>query len=203
METLDQPGARPLLIVGGDLALDFANTVDDPGGPAAFDHLGDVGRCLTWARHVGVPAPSGVAATGADLRRLHQLRNVVQSGFTAVAHGRPFPDPEWRELRRAVAHALAHAELVAGDRVELRWPAGDLGAVGDAVARAAYALLTGDELHRLKHCGACHWLFLDRSKNGSRRWCSMEDCGTSMKMRRYVARRAARRATPAPQPVTD
>jgi predicted RNA-binding Zn ribbon-like protein len=37
-------------------------------------------------------------------------------------------------------------------------------------------------------------LFLDRSKNGSRRWCSMDDCGTDLKKRRYVATRAARRA---------
>ena len=62
-----------------------------------------------------------------------------------------------------------------------------------AVAVAAYDLLTGGQLHRVKHCAQCHWLFLDRSKNGSRRWCSMEDCGASVKMRRYVARRAARR----------
>ena len=68
---------------------------------------------------------------------------------------------------------------------------------GDAVARAAYDLLTGDHLARVKVCAGCHWLFLDRSKNGSRRWCSMEDCGTSAKMRRYVARRAARRASSA------
>ena len=49
METLEQAGARPLLIVGGNLALDFANTVDDPGGPADFDHLGDAGRSIAWA----------------------------------------------------------------------------------------------------------------------------------------------------------
>ena len=51
METLEQAGARPLLIVGGNLALDFANTVDDPGGPADFDHLGD-------APAPSLPAPS-------------------------------------------------------------------------------------------------------------------------------------------------
>ena len=58
METLEQPGARPLLIVGGNLALDFANTVDDPGGPADFDHLGDADRCLAWARHFRLLAPA-------------------------------------------------------------------------------------------------------------------------------------------------
>ncbi len=200
METLEQAGARPLLIVGGNLALDFANTVDDPGGPADFDHLGDAARCAAWARHFGLLEPSvGEGPTAvSDSRRipadLHRLRDAVQSGFTAVADGRPFPEAAWQELRRALAHAVGHADLVtAGDRVRLGWPTGDFGCVADAVAVAAYDLLTGDQLHRVKHCAQCHWLFLDRSKNGSRRWCSMEDCGGSVKMRRYVARRAARR----------
>ena len=97
-----------------------------------------------------------------------------------------------------MAHAVAHADLaVDGERVVLRWPGDGLGAIGDAVAQAAYDLLTGDHLARVKVCAGCHWLFLDQSKNGSRRWCSMEDCGTSAKMRRYVARRAARRASAA------
>ena len=101
-----------------------------------------------------------------------------------------------------MAHAVAHADLaVDGERVVLRWPGDGLGtvggAVGDAVSQAAYDLLTGDHLARVKVCAGCHWVFLDQSKNGSRRWCSMEDCGTSAKMRRYVARRAARRASAA------
>jgi predicted RNA-binding Zn ribbon-like protein len=203
VETFESVDARPLLIVGGHLALDFANTVDDPGGPADFDHLGDVERALAWARHYGVLDQSSLQhadpAAQADLRRLHQLRETVQSGFTAVAHGEPFPASVWRELRQAVADAIAHADLAAvPDRVELCWPGGGLDGVGDAVAQAAYTLLTGGQLTRIKRCAECHWLFLDQSKNGSRRWCSMEDCGTSTKMRRYVARRAARRAAAGP-----
>ncbi len=197
METFTRADARPLLIVGGHLALDFANTFDDPGGPADFDHLGDVERARAWARHYGLlngsaPRP----ADPGDLEHLRRLRDTVQSGFTAVAHGEPFPDTAWRELRPAVAEAIAHADLAADpDRVRLSWPGGGLGSVGDAVAHAAYTLLTEGRPERVKRCAECHWLFLDQSKNGSRRWCSMEDCGTSTKMRRYVARRAARRAT--------
>jgi predicted RNA-binding Zn ribbon-like protein len=195
METLEQDGARPLLVVGGNLALDFANTVDDPGGPADFDHLGDAERCAVWARHFGLVAGPAAAGDQRAAARLRRLRDVVHTGFTAVADGHPFPDAAWRELRRAVAHAVGRADLaVVGDRIRLHPPGGDLGAVADAVALAAHDLLTGDQLHRVKHCAQCHWLFLDRSKNGSRRWCSMDDCGGAVKMRRYVARRAARRS---------
>jgi predicted RNA-binding Zn ribbon-like protein len=53
--------------------------------------------------------------------------------------------------------------------------------------------LTSGPLGRVKGCAGCNWLFVDESKNKSRRWCSMEECGTHAKMRRYVARRAAKR----------
>jgi predicted RNA-binding Zn ribbon-like protein len=61
------------------------------------------------------------------------------------------------------------------------------------VAYAATELLTSGPLGRVKNCAGCNWLFVDESKNRSRRWCSMEECGTHAKMRRYVARRAAKR----------
>jgi predicted RNA-binding Zn ribbon-like protein len=60
-----------------------------------------------------------------------------------------------------------------------------------AVARALADLLTSPRLHRVGRCegvGDCGWLFLDTTKNGSRRWCSMAGCGSRAKMRRYYAR---------------
>ena len=62
------------------------------------------------------------------------------------------------------------------------------------MAYAAWELLTSGPLGRVKRCQACPWLYLDQSKNGSRRWCSMDDCGKAVKMSRYVAKRAAARA---------
>ena len=59
----------------------------------------------------------------------------------------------------------------------------------------ATRLLIDGPLDRLKACDGCNYLFIDESKNRSRRWCDMTTCGTAEKMRRYVARRAAKRAT--------
>jgi predicted RNA-binding Zn ribbon-like protein len=61
------------------------------------------------------------------------------------------------------------------------------------LAVAAVDLLRTGPLGRLKVCAECRWLFLDRSRNGSRLWCSMNECGGRSKMRRYRARRATRR----------
>ncbi|MGH2700601.1 MAG: CGNR zinc finger domain-containing protein, partial [Actinomycetota bacterium] len=61
------------------------------------------------------------------------------------------------------------------------------------VVQAAIELLTSDALQRVKRCGRCSWLFLDATKNRSRRWCSMEGCGTNEKSQRFVERRRAGR----------
>jgi predicted RNA-binding Zn ribbon-like protein len=61
------------------------------------------------------------------------------------------------------------------------------------VTHAAVELLADGRLERLKVCANCRWLFLDQSRNRSRRWCSMADCGTAVKMERFVERRRVRR----------
>ena len=62
-----------------------------------------------------------------------------------------------------------------------------------AVARAAAALLTGPGLERVRACPGvgCGWLFLDTSRNRSRRWCDMRDCGNRAKARRHYQRSRA------------
>jgi predicted RNA-binding Zn ribbon-like protein len=58
------------------------------------------------------------------------------------------------------------------------------------VVRAAADLATSAELSRIRECGSdtCFWLFLDRSKNGTRRWCDMKVCGNRAKARRHYQR---------------
>jgi predicted RNA-binding Zn ribbon-like protein len=78
---------------------------------------------------------------------------------------------------------MASADL-AGAPLQLSFKGADR--ILGPVAWAAMDLLRSDELDRLKQCPAhdCHWLFLDRSKNGSRRWCEMSTCGDRAKKRR-------------------
>jgi predicted RNA-binding Zn ribbon-like protein len=70
--------------------------------------------------------------------------------------------------------------------------------VADRVAQDAVDLLSGIELARLGRCpvedGGCGWLFLDHSRNRSRRWCTMENCGTGAKATRLTERRRRSRA---------
>ena len=197
---------RPLLIVGGNLALDLANTVDEPGLPTEFDHLRDPATALglggagrsAGPRAAGGAGPVGRAAApdraAAELRRLRRLRRAVVDVFGAIADQGAVPEPAGRSVRRAAGEAVAGARLdLAGDRMRPTWELDTLEALGRPLAYAAWDLLTSGPLGRVKRCDACPWLYLDQSKNGSRRWCTMEDCGKAVKMRRYVAKRAAAR----------
>ncbi|WP_308257988.1 CGNR zinc finger domain-containing protein [Pseudonocardia lacus] len=179
----------------------LVNTVDDPGGPQHHDHLGTADDIGAWAEAVGALAPERArrlaanAEEAADLvRRAQDLRTAVAGFFGAAADGTDLAAP-WRALRPVVAEAVAHAELVGEPGATTHdWshlPAAD--ALLLAAAGAAGRLAVAPGLARIKRCGACPWVFLDRSKNGSRRWCDMGDCGTARKMERYTARRAARR----------
>jgi predicted RNA-binding Zn ribbon-like protein len=137
-------------------------------------------------------------------RRALRVRGYLFELFQAVAAGRPPPDRCVAALRGDEAEALARAELVTGHG-GFRWSWArddDLARPVRQVVHAAVELLTAQpggrsDVGRIKRCGGCPWLFVDESKNRSRRWCSMDNCGTDEKVRRYVARRAAARRTPA------
>ncbi len=211
METLPVEH-RPLLIVGGHLALDLANTVDEPGLPTEFDHLQHPPTVLAWAERAGLLdsrqrdelahyAERTPDRAATELRRLHRLRRAVQDAFGAVADQIDIPEPGWVALRRAAAEAVAAARLDRrGDHGQPSWELDSLDALGRPLAYAAWDLLTSGPLNRVKRCPACPWIYLDQSKNGSRRWCTMDDCGKAVKMQRYVAKRAAARRAAAYQP---
>jgi predicted RNA-binding Zn ribbon-like protein len=173
--------AADLELVGGNLALDLANTRD--GHAPARDYLETPEDLVAWARHA---AGLTVDADDAVLARVLGLRRTVEAVFRAVAEGAEPPRDDLAEL--VTAHADAPGSLVrAGDHYELAWERDIVG----PVAAAAIDLLRTGPLDRLKLCEGCPWLFLDLSRNHSRRWCSMNVCGGTLKMRRYRARKRA------------
>jgi len=209
---------RQLPIVGGHLALDFANTVDDPDGLEQYDHAGSYPELAGWAARIGIlrldqadelleTAEERPRAASNALQRAHDLRLILNEIFGEIAAINSGDSAsvaaEWPELRQFVTEALTHADLdlhlpPAEDRghaaYKLTWPmTAQLDSVLWPISVAALDLLTGPQLHRLKKCAGCPWVFLDQSKNLSRRWCAMNDCGTHEKIRRYVSRRAARK----------
>ena len=203
-ESATAAAPRPLLIVGGHLALDFTNTVDDPLGPNRWDHVDDYPGLLEWADRVDIlTTGSRKALTAAARRRpdraaavvqqTAELRSALAEVFDAVLDGGDL-ERGWARAKPFFREAVDRASVGRGpSHLLLQWELDQLESLLWPLADAGRRLLTSPELSRLKRCAACPWLFLDHSRNHSRRWCSMEDCGTSEKMRRYVAKRASRR----------
>lgn len=200
---------RELPIVGGHLALDFANTVDDPLGPARHDHAATYRDLLRWSVKVGTVTDAQAAEllctaarraqdAAATLAQAHELRDTLNDIFGGIADDTPATTERWPRLRPFVANAYANATLrqSAPNAYRWSWSQVDPAMVLHPIAVAAADLLLSADLSRVKRCARCPWLFLDKSKNHSRRWCDMNDCGKAQKVERYVARRAAARRHP-------
>ena len=190
---------------GGHVALDFANTVGWHASDSPYEWLTDYPALLAWAWQASVlPADHarrllGVAArepaeAAAALERARGLREVIYRIFTAVSRGARAAPGDMRALDVAYAAASDHLHLAwhrDGPSWEWAFAPGALDAPLWPVARAAAELLTGEERRQIRECGGegCGWLFLDESRRGNRRWCSMGDCGNRAKARRHRARR--------------
>jgi predicted RNA-binding Zn ribbon-like protein len=200
----------PPRYIAGDLALDFVNTAAWGAAGPYNERLVDYPALTRWAEGAGSLPPRTArrlrrraaaqpAAAAAVLARARALRLSLMRIFRAVAAGRA-PGPELARLDAAVRAATRHRRLTrraraAGAAAAWEWAGGDarLDAVLWPVALAGAALLTSEEAARVRVCGGedCGWVFVDRSRNGLRRWCEMEVCGTRAKSRRRAARRAA------------
>jgi predicted RNA-binding Zn ribbon-like protein len=194
-------------LTGGALCLDLANTVDNRLTEPK-ELLPSYASLLAWGRQAGVldeasaralarEAASRPAAALAALRRAREAREAIYAVFSALAGGAPPPPSALAALNAALPGALARLRLRARDGAPFEWAWDDAGRPLDRVLwpalRSAAELLTGGELPRLRLCAAeeCGWLFLDHSKNATRRWCDMRVCGNRSKVRRFYARRKA------------
>ena len=190
------------------LCLDFTNTANWHASEYPVEELVAYGDLAAWALKVGLltepeaqrltrVAARHPAEAAAVLERAHTLREAVYRLLSAIAH-RQATDPSDLELvNTEVPVALAHARLMpAAYGYALQWlPASGVEALDRPLWPVAYSaadLLTHPELlSRVGECAddrGCGYLFLDMTKNRSRRWCDMNDCGNRAKARRHYQR---------------
>lgn len=188
-------------LVGGDPSLDFLNTIHDWTMAAPRDYLPDFGAALRFGVAAGVLSRAEAAqlstlSPGREVARLHELRATLERILRArLAHRSPARD-DLDAIDHQAAEAARHARLEASrTRMRRAIPAVEPAALRWRLVEAAIALLTSDRWTRVKACPTCGWFFVDVSKNGSRRWCSMAMCGGLAKASRYYWRtRKARSA---------
>ena len=190
---------------GGRTCLDFSNTVTWSGDLTVNERLGSYGDLVEWAERAEVLSESGARrlrraaradpdAAAAALREARALREAIHEVVTARAERRDPGAAAAETLNRFLGRALGRLRLgVEGDACS--WTFVDQGDELDRmlwpVAWSAASLLTSAEASLVRTCAnaQCGWLFVDRSRNRSRRWCDMKGCGNMAKARRHYARK--------------
>jgi len=191
----------------GRLCLDFANTVRARPLSDRIEYINKYEDLLEWSRQATILTPGEATVLAREAgRRTRQaaetlaqaivLREAIHALFSARAAGLPAPPSDLRTINEAIGRAMSHAGLTpSGSRFEWSWPEAplDLDRVSWWVARSAAELLTSSDLTFVRECAGydCGWLFMDTTKNRSRRWCNMSTCGNRAKGRRHYERSRA------------
>lgn len=185
--------------------LEFTQTVGWAERDRPDDELTSYEALLGWAERRGVLDPAeaerlrrAAAARRKEaarvLKRAIALRAVIYRLFSAVGRDQPLAEPDLQELNSVLPDANRRLGVVrTGAGFEWDWLEDrdqPLDRVLWPIIRSAARLLTSSELKRVRLCDAddCGWLFVDASRNRSRRWCDMSDCGNRAKARRYRER---------------
>jgi len=196
-------------IIAGALCLDFINTLDNrPVPERREDLIQSYEDLLDWATQAGdlSAAQLGVLLREAESHprdaaavraRAGELRECLYRIMTAVARNRRVSEDDVREFNVYLGKALSHIELRPmrkGFRLSLAEDRPQLDSVLWPIVRSASDLLSSHDVELVRECGddTCRWLFVDRSKNHSRRWCDMRICGNRMKARKFYRRQGNR-----------
>jgi predicted RNA-binding Zn ribbon-like protein len=192
--------------VAGHASLDFVNTVGARGyaDRVLREKLADYPTLLSWSRLAGLSSIREMRRLRSAARhdpkraarvlgRALRLREALYRIFKSLIEGRRFPTADVNILRKELRTARARQRLlVSGAGFAWRWDDSEdaLDAPLWRVSQSAADLLTSADLGKLRQCGGdeCGWLFLDTSRNRTRRWCDMKDCGNRAKVRRFRRR---------------
>ena len=190
-------------LIGGRLCLDFCNTIIDRRS-SLDDRLETYADLVGWARRAGVlNSEEASRLTRLSTRsptealaiwqRAIRLREALTLIFGAVADGRRIRPGSLEVLNGELAGAMAQSQVVPTDTgFTWLWAEGgkSLDCVLWPIARSAADLLTDGPLAAIRRCEGrdCGWLFLDTSRNRTRRWCDMRICGNRAKARRHHQR---------------
>jgi len=198
-----------LPLIGGRLCLDFANTVDWHASENPRENLNTFNDLIIWSEHVGIltrreanrltlMAAKSPSKAEVVLQRAVEFREMIYRIFSSVTAGKAPKKEDLSKFNENLSKAMVRSRIVktkagfscdtSGDKDSLDW-------MLNPVIRSAADLLVSGELKRVKRCvdPQCGWLFLDVSRNKSRRWCDMKDCGNRAKASRFYKRKKEKR----------
>jgi predicted RNA-binding Zn ribbon-like protein len=188
-------------LVGGHPALDFINTVHDWNVSEPHDYLSEFADAIRFGKAAGLLTRADdllprQRTPHLELTRLRELRALLKRIFQTRLSGQAPNNMDLGKLSTDLAEAAGATRLMVANRRspqvlvtrEITAEKAGVALLRLRIVEAAATLLVSDAMRRVKSCPTCGWLFLDASKNRSRRWCSMDTCGAVAKARRYYRR---------------
>jgi predicted RNA-binding Zn ribbon-like protein len=197
--------AGNIKLSGGILCLDFVNTVHCYGCPDPGEYLNTYDDLVAWSQHVGTITDDEAktlsrraAVNPAEANRAHkraiELREAIYCIFTTSLTDQSHAQKDLTLFNEYLGESMMRSQIVktkdgfywdmAGNKEKLDWILGP-------IIRSSVDLLVSEEIRQVKKCAdpICGWLFLDTSRNRSRRWCDMADCGNRAKASRFYKKK--------------
>jgi predicted RNA-binding Zn ribbon-like protein len=192
-------------LTGGDISLDFANTIVDRPTGEPRELIPTFKDLCSWGRQTGILSHEQEIAfnkkasrngkKAENVRRFAiALRECMFQIFKRIIDNKDIPHDLLEQWNRFVHRSMQQHELVRSKEGfswkcisdeknfdSMLWP----------IIHSAVEIITGSNASRIRRCAAeeCDWLFLDTSKRGNRRWCDMTVCGNRAKARRFYSRK--------------
>ena len=195
------PWKDGFLFVGNHLALDFLNTRPVQDGEA-MELLPDFAALLRWFQTAGLLSPRGVAALERQWGDAPRARRTVEGirGFREKLRSEVLEWEQGHTVHRSAIDEINRLMTAYPMSTRLKTNGKELSAqlsfkpqspedLFAPLAHAAAMLFASADRHRARKCDQCVLHFIDTSKKGTRRWCSMQLCGNRVKVAAYVARR--------------
>jgi predicted RNA-binding Zn ribbon-like protein len=206
-ETIDMdiPEGKFKDLLGERLCLDFVNTVSWRGRDNSKDFFNSYTELLIWSRYVKIlkakdfdtlnqRAEKYPNEAKKALKRAIALREAMYALFSARPEGITLPKNALATFNNFLSKTMSLSQIIQkdkgfewstdGDKNSLDW-------ILNPVIQSAAELLISVDIGKVKLCGdnECGWIFLDSSRNQSRRWCDMKDCGNRAKARRFYRKK--------------
>jgi predicted RNA-binding Zn ribbon-like protein len=202
----EQPKSHSLRkLLGGELCLDFLNTLDWRGRAEPEERLRTFQDFVRWSQYAGIltkketqilyrRAEQTPQQAEKALLSARELREILYSIFYSAVDGKKPKQKTLDDFNAYFSRATTCTRIVwtqpgfswqtADDKDPMDW-------MINPIIRSAAELLVSPDLVRVRACGdkECGWFFLDTSRNRSRRWCDMRDCGTRAKALRFYQKK--------------
>jgi len=204
---ISKKNAGNLPLEGGNLCLDFVNSVDwRTSKEKRKDWLNSFSDLIIWGRHANILDEKTVKTLSTNTakypdkaeqvyKKAIELREILFQIFSSFAVGSKPKDCLILLFNRYLAEAMSKSCLSVSQN-NFIWSFCDdsssLEFILNPIIKSAADLMVSSDLSRVKICAddCCGWLFIDMSRNSSRRWCNMKDCGNRAKAQRYYHRKS-------------